>query len=124
MPNPITPELTEHERLSAKLRIAALNGEQAGETSRLMLLAANRLDAVEMGLRRLLKEIGAKMASAADESECNCNPAERTGGDHDPSCPEWQPECSCYELIGGHQPGCYFHGSRLPPSAAGEGEHG
>jgi len=20
------------------------------------------------------------------------------------------PECTCYELIGGHQPGCYFYG--------------
>ena len=19
------------------------------------------------------------------------------------------PECSCYEMIGGHQPGCYYH---------------
>ena len=22
------------------------------------------------------------------------------------------PECSCYELIGGHQRGCYFYGRR------------
>lgn len=33
------------------------------------------------------------------ELVCNCNPAERTYGDHDPSCPEWEPECTCYEMI-------------------------
>ena len=22
------------------------------------------------------------------------------------------PECTCYEVIGGHQPGCYFYGRK------------
>ena len=29
---------------------------------------------------------------------CDC-----TGG------PQIEPECTCYELTGGHQPGCYFN---------------
>ncbi len=37
---------------------------------------------------------------------CRCNPADRTGGGHDPRCPEFEPECTCYEMIGGHQPMC------------------
>jgi hypothetical protein len=52
-----------------------------------------------------------------EPSECNCHPEERTGGDHDPSCPEWQPECTCYELVGGHQPGCYFHARKRAESS-------
>ena len=33
-----------------------------------------------------------------------------TGG----QCREHQePECTCYEIIGGHQPGCAFYGERM-----------
>jgi hypothetical protein len=51
-------------------------------------------------------------ARTASEVACGCTPVARTGGGHDPTCPEWQAECTCYELHGangGHQPGCYFH---------------
>jgi hypothetical protein len=48
--------------------------------------------------------------SQSDEpSRCNCNPADNTGGGHSGTCPEFEPECTCYELTGGHQPGCYFN---------------
>lgn len=42
-------------------------------------------------------------------ADCNCKPEERTGGGHATDCPEWEPECTCYELTGGHQPGCFFN---------------
>lgn len=44
---------------------------------------------------------------------CDCHPEERTGGEHDPSCPEWEADCTCYEAWAGHQPGC-------PRSPAGD----
>lgn len=28
------------------------------------------------------------------------------------------PECTCYEVIGGHQQGCYFYGKRDRPAAS------
>ncbi len=28
------------------------------------------------------------------------------------------PECTCYEIIGGHQIGCYFYGKRDNPIAS------
>lgn len=37
---------------------------------------------------------------------CDCDPMNRTGGEHSWTCPEYEPECTCYEIIGGHQPGC------------------
>jgi len=35
---------------------------------------------------------------------CECNPHENTGGGHLPSCPAWEPECTCYERH--PEPGC------------------
>jgi hypothetical protein len=55
-----------------------------------------------------------------EQDACNCHPEERTGGVHDPNCPEWQPECTCYEVIGGHQPGCYFHARKRAEGKSGE----
>lgn len=52
---------------------------------------------------------GESVADFVNEPRCNCNPLERTGGDHHHTCPAWEPECTCYEMIGGHQPGCYFN---------------
>lgn len=43
-------------------------------------------------------------------SDCNCDPLAQTGGGHAYTCPEFEPECTCYELIGGHQQGCAFYG--------------
>ena len=43
---------------------------------------------------------------------CDC-----TGG------PQTEPECTCYELTGGHQPGCHFNRPR-PSSATTEGPRG
>lgn len=28
------------------------------------------------------------------------------------------PECTCYEIIGGHQQGCYFYGKQTRPVAS------
>jgi transcription elongation factor Elf1 len=40
-------------------------------------------------------------------SDCVCHPEERTGGGHARTCPEYEPECTCYEVFGtAHQPGC------------------
>lgn len=40
-------------------------------------------------------------------SDCACHPEERTGGGHARTCPEYEPECTCYEVFGtAHQPGC------------------
>lgn len=39
---------------------------------------------------------------------CDCKPEERTGGGHHHTCPAFEQECACYELTGGHQPGCAF----------------
>jgi hypothetical protein len=50
-----------------------------------------------------------------EESACNCNPVDNTGGGHSGTCPEFEPECACYELTGGHQPGCYFNRPRKEP---------
>ncbi len=33
----------------------------------------------------------ALVADNDEEDECNCNPADRTGGGHDPKCPEFDP---------------------------------
>lgn len=43
---------------------------------------------------------------------CDCDPLSRTGGVHDKSCPAFALECTCYELTGGHQPGCAFNADR------------
>lgn len=40
---------------------------------------------------------------------CTCNPLAQTGGGHAGDCPCFEPECTCYELTGGHQPGCAFN---------------
>jgi len=40
------------------------------------------------------------------DTACDCDPMNRTGGDHAPSCPDYTPDCTSYEFIGGHQPGC------------------
>lgn len=37
---------------------------------------------------------------------CGCHPERRTGGGHDPDCPEFEVDCTCYEAWAGHQPGC------------------
>lgn len=42
------------------------------------------------------------------EIECTCRHLARTGGVHHRSCPAWEPECTCYEALGGHTPGCYY----------------
>lgn len=39
---------------------------------------------------------------------CNCDPRETTGGGHRGDCPAYEPECTCYEMIGGHQPMCPY----------------
>jgi len=39
---------------------------------------------------------------------CNCNPFEQTGGGHRGDCPAFDPECTCYEVTGGHQSMCPF----------------
>lgn len=41
---------------------------------------------------------------------CNCKPSERTGNTHAGTCPCFETECTCYEVIGGHQMGCAFYG--------------
>lgn len=48
-------------------------------------------------------------ARAELDPDCNCDPLAQTGGGHAYSCPAFEPECACYELTGGHQPGCYFN---------------
>lgn len=55
------------------------------------------------------------------ESGCNCDPLAQTGGGHRGDCPAFQPECTCYEMTGGHQPGCYFHAQKREPAKLGEG---
>lgn len=38
---------------------------------------------------------------------CYCHPEQQTGGGHRWTCPDFEPDCSCYEMFGtGHQPGC------------------
>lgn len=44
--------------------------------------------------------------ASGDDPPCQCNPADRTGGGHDPKCPDFEVECTCYEMTGGHQPMC------------------
>ncbi len=39
---------------------------------------------------------------------CNCDPLAQTGGGHATSCPEFEVECTCYEMTGGHQPMCPY----------------
>lgn len=49
------------------------------------------------------------------EEPCDCHPEERTGGDHKATCPQWMgPECTCYEIIGGHQQGCALYPRTVP----------
>jgi len=70
--------------------------------SRAFLLAAR-----QMGKNRI------NMAGPLFEGDCICDPLANTGGEHDPGCPVYAPECSCYEMIGGcHDPGCAFYGTR------------
>ena len=48
--------------------------------------------------------------SHRDQDDCSAC-SEATGG----VCAKHQePECTCYELTGGHQPGCYFARPRSP----------
>jgi len=52
---------------------------------------------------------------------CGCTePEEVTGGWRCSKCHWWPPECTCYEVTGGHQPGCAFNGVR-PGVTWGEG---
>jgi hypothetical protein len=37
-----------------------------------------------------------------------CGACDCTGG------PQTEPECTCYEMTGGHQPGCYFNRTGRP----------
>jgi hypothetical protein len=39
---------------------------------------------------------------------CDCDPLSNTGGGHSVTCPEYEPECTCYEMTGGHQPMCPY----------------
>jgi hypothetical protein len=50
---------------------------------------------------------------------CNCDPFEQTGGVHRHDCPCAEAECTCYEVTGGHQPGCAFN--RRPSPVRSEG---
>jgi hypothetical protein len=56
---------------------------------------------------RVLKRVDELEAERADP-ECNCNPLENTGGGHRGDCPAFEPECTCYEMTGGHQPMCPY----------------
>lgn len=42
----------------------------------------------------------------SDWDLCVCDPDSNTGGVHDSYCPEFEVECTCYEMLGGHMPGC------------------
>lgn len=55
-----------------------------------------------------------------EQGNCNCDPLAQTGGGHAYTCPEFEPECTCYELTGGHQPMCPFDAMRR--SRAGKGD--
>jgi hypothetical protein len=44
----------------------------------------------------------------AKADDCNCDPLAQTGGGHHGTCPAYEPECTCYELTGGHQSMCPF----------------
>ena len=42
------------------------------------------------------------------ETDCICDPLAQTGGGHAYDCPEFEPECTCYEMIGCHQSMCPY----------------
>lgn len=46
---------------------------------------------------------------------CRC--PELTGGGHEWPCPYWEQECACYEMTGGHMPGCAMN--RAAPAMSG-----
>lgn len=39
---------------------------------------------------------------------CTCDPLNQTGGVHRHDCPCAEAECTCYEMTGGHMPGCPY----------------
>lgn len=51
---------------------------------------------------------------------CNCDPRQQTGGGHRVDCPAAEAECTCYEVTGGHMPGCAFNVRKPPVSASDE----
>lgn len=66
--------------------------------------------------RKLLSLIAAARASLESRGDawvcgaCGCTqPDEVTGGWRCSKCKWSEPECTCYELTGGHQPGCHFN---------------
>lgn len=64
------------------------------------------LSAVEHGRASFASDAEWDRALAMIQMGCGYDPADRTGGGHDPKCPGFEPECTCYELTGGHQPMC------------------
>lgn len=61
-----------------------------------------------------LDDCWAQALELAIDDECNCDPLAQTGGGHAYTCPAFEPECTCYEVTGGHQPGCYFNRNPKP----------
>lgn len=45
---------------------------------------------------------------SCDWCDSTAAPEEVTGGWACSACHQLPPECTCYELIGGHQPGCPY----------------
>jgi hypothetical protein len=104
--------VTDPEGFAKDMVVALLDEDEEGHSVLTKLLDAAAQVAAESG------------SDAVVPAECTCNPADNTGGGHLGTCPAFEPECTCYEVTGGHQPGCYFNRAR-PPAAVpyvGDGE--